>query len=201
MSLVPSDNQIQPELEEELASNPFAYEQPDYKKIPHKHDYQRTVGLAHEFHGKCITDLFKAATKGKGYFLLCSDAELKEYLEAAIKREDWVAVSNYSMMLHSKNMLENEQAKWLAMQQSKETKPNKSCMKLQVYEGAIICKGLQLSGFIFGDVRKKFPDNTFVTTSPIKTVEANIVETCSGSYYELEFLSAEQWSYKITQIS
>lgn len=73
-------------------------------------------------------------------------------------------------------------------------------MKLQVAEVTELLEGRRLMGFIYGDVRNKFPDNTFISTSPIALVEGNNVTTRSGSEYEVEFVPMAEWIVKVSEI-
>lgn len=73
-------------------------------------------------------------------------------------------------------------------------------MKLEVAEVTELVEGRRLMGFIHGDVRNKFPDNTFVTTSAVDKVLGNKVRTRSGSEYEVEFVPMTEWVIKVSEI-
>lgn len=66
-------------------------------------------------------------------------------------------------------------------------------MRLKIVQHHKDLVGQRVSGFIYDDERKKFADGCLVTTSPVQSYEDGILTTRSGSKYQVEEVSSEEW--------
>ena len=98
---------------------PFPVDDSDPNKFLQTDDWKRTERFLWEFSNDCLDKLRDAQCAGRGYFIEAPNWQLKDRLQEAIYKEDFVSVANYAMMLHTQNKIQEERDKWHEFHQAK----------------------------------------------------------------------------------